>query len=381
MQIAFLLYKYFPYGGMQRDFMRFAQEAASRGHQCRAYVISWQGELPDDIEVRKVPVRALRRVSRNRRFLSWVQSDLAKDPVDGIVGFNKMPGLDIYFAADPCYLDMALHERSALYRRGARFAHFTQWERAVFAPPSNTHILQISESEQQKFVQHYGTPAQRMSLLPPGVSRDACAGSDAAQRRSVARQTLGLESQEFMLLFVGSGFITKGLERALIAFANLRFEQPSINSRLLIVGQDKMRPYRRLSARLGVADKVEFLGPRDDVVDLMLAADLLVHPAVSEAGGVVLLEAIVAGLPLIVTAACGYANHVAAARAGIVLRTPFSQTEFNRAVLRCIDGVYRAECRRSALDYAANTDLYSMHQIGTRLMLDILAGKKQQINA
>jgi len=44
MRFALLLYKYFPYGGLQRDFHRFARELQQRGHQCRVYYISWQGE-------------------------------------------------------------------------------------------------------------------------------------------------------------------------------------------------------------------------------------------------------------------------------------------------------------------------------------------------
>jgi hypothetical protein len=35
------------------------------------------------------------------------EADLAGDPVDRVVGFNKMPGLDVYYAADGCYEDKA----------------------------------------------------------------------------------------------------------------------------------------------------------------------------------------------------------------------------------------------------------------------------------
>ena len=100
MQLAFLLYKYFPYGGMQRDFRRFVEESQKRGHACRVYYISWQGEELADADLRQVPVSALSNHKRNTLFLQWVQTDLARDPVDGVVGFNKMPGLDVYYAAD-----------------------------------------------------------------------------------------------------------------------------------------------------------------------------------------------------------------------------------------------------------------------------------------
>ena len=381
MKLAFLLYKYFPYGGMQRDFRRFVEEIQQRGHDCRVYYISWQGEPLAGADLRRVPARAISNHRRDERFLRWVQNDLALDPVDGVIGFNKMPGLDVYYAADPCYLDKALTERGWFYRRGERFKHFAAWERAVFGPDSDTRILLISETEQAKFTRHYHTRPERMHLLPPGVSPDRRAGEDAAQRRKAARQNLGLESQELALLFVGSGFITKGLDRAIQSLAHVREAQPSVKLRLLVVGQDKQWRFKRMAKRLGVTDAVTFLGGRDDVPDLMLGADLLVHPALAEAAGIVLLEAVVAGLPVVVTDVCGYAHHVKAARAGIVLSSPFSQEQLDRAVMRNIDGVFRAECRRSALQYENFTELYAMHSTGADLMVDLIRQKSEQEHA
>ena len=372
MRLAFVLYKYFPYGGMQRDFRTIVEEIQRRGHYCRVYYISWQGDPLPQVDLRRAPVRAWSNHRRNERFLDWVQSDLAEDPVDGVVGFNKAPGLDVYFAADPCYLELALADRGPIYRWGGRFRHFAGWERAVFDSRADTQVLLLSESQRDIYREHYQTPLQRLHVLPPGVTPNPQAQKeDVAVRRRI-RENLGLENQELTLLFVGSGFITKGLDRVITALATMREEQPSVTARLLIVGQDKQRRFSRLAKRLGVADKVEVLGGRDDVPELMQGADVLVHPALSEAGGIVLLEAIVAGLPVIVTDVCGYAHFVDAARDGVVLPSPFSQQDLDRAVMRCIDGVYRAECRRSALLYARLTDLDAKHQKAVDLILELV---------
>ena len=375
MRLAFLLYKYFPYGGMQRDFRGFLEELRGRGHECRIYYIEWEGDRPPGVDLRRVRASAPSRHRRNERFLARVQADLAADPVDGVIGFNRMPGLDIYFAADPCYLDMALTERSRLYRRGGRFRHFAAAERAVFGPESGTHILLISATERAKFEHHYHTPPERMHMLPPGVSLDRRRPEDATQRRRAMRESLAIDTGEYVLLFLGSGFATKGLDRAIRALARVRNEQPSVSPRLLVVGSGKQRSYHHLARREGVRDVTTFLGARSDVTDLLLAADVLVHPARTEAGGTVLLEALVAGLPVVTTAACGYAPHIEKGRAGIVLPAPFAQEALDRAVLRMLDGVFRAECRRSGLLYAELTDLYSMHSVGAAL-IEQLVGQK-----
>lgn len=375
MRLAFLLYKYFPYGGMQRDFRRFVEEVQKLGHDCRVYYIDWQGDPVAGAELRRVPVKAFSNHQRNARFTQWVQQDLHKDPVDGVVGFNKMPGLDVYYAADSCYLDKAINERGSLYRRGSRFKHFAAYEAAVFSRRASTDILLISATEKAKFVHCYQTPEARLHMLPPGISRDRCAGDDAPARRLAMRQSLSAAEGELLMLFVGSGFIKKGLDRAIRALAHVRQEQPRQPVRLLVVGQDKERRFRRLARKLGVADQVAFLGGRDDVADLLLGADVLVHPALDEAAGIVLLEGLVAGLPVITTEVCGYAHHIAAAKAGIVLRSPFVQADLDRAVMRSLDGVYRSQCRETGLVYARLTDLYSMHSTGARLIERLIQQK------
>jgi len=212
-------------------------------------------------------------------------------------------------------------------------------------------------------------------MLPPGVSRDRCVPADAQQRRHRLRTELGLEGNHFAMLFVGSGFIKKGLDRAIVALAALQKERTDTVSRLFVVGQDRERQFKRLARRLGVADSVTFLGGRDDIPDLLLTADTLVHPALDEAGGIVLLEALVAGLPVVVTDVCGYAHHIASAASGIVLSSPFEQTRLDQAVHRMLDGYYRGQCRERGLEYAARADLYSMHSTGAALIEKLAAAR------
>ena len=376
MQLAFLLYKYFPYGGMQRDFRRFVEEVQASGHHCRIYYISWQGDSFPDVDMRAVPVAALSNHSRNVRYYEWVQADLRADPVDGVIGFNKMPGLDVYYAADSCYLDKALVERGWIYRLGSRFRHFAAYERAVFAPESETEILLISESEKTKFDRCYHTPARRMHMLPPGISQDRRAPADAASRRAAKRKELGLEDSDHMLLFVGSGFIKKGLGRAISAVAALRRDRPEQAVHLYVVGQDKERRFRRLADKISVSANVSFLGGRDDIPSLLLAADTLIHPALDEAAGIVLLEALVAGLPVLVTDVCGYAHHIAAAKAGLVIASPFTAQKLDESILQTLEPGFLEACKVHALGYAAREDLYSMHKTGAAMIEQFIVAKQ-----
>ena len=359
MQLAFCLYKYFPFGGLQRDFLRIALACQSRGHAIRVYTLEWRGKEPDGFEVLRVPVKAFSNARRYAKFTDWVAQDLQARPANRVVGFNKMPGLDVYFAADPCYEEKAQTLRNPLYRFSGRYRHFSAYERAVFSPESRTEILMISQLQQPFFEKHYATPTERFHLLPPGISPDRRAPANAAEIRAEFRREFQLTDSDFLLLQVGSGFKTKGLDRSLKALASLP-EALQKRTRLIAIGQDEPTGFQRMARALGVDERVSILPGRSDIPRFMLGADLLVHPAYNENTGTVLLEALVAGLPVLVTAVCGYAHYVAEADGGRVLEEPFAQQQMDETLAAMLaDPAARARWSANALDFSEVADIYS----------------------
>jgi UDP-glucose:(heptosyl)LPS alpha-1,3-glucosyltransferase len=370
MRLAFVLYKYFPFGGLQRDFMRIAQECQRRGHSIRVYTLTWEGPIPEGFDVRVGSVKALFNHKRNEKFTAWFQSDLVKDPVDRIIGFNKMPGLDVYYAADPCFEEKAQTLRNPLYRKWSRYRHFAEYECAVFAPESKTHVLMISEVQQPFFVKHYGTPTRRFHLLPPGIAADRRAPADAPAIRAQFRREFGLSDDSLLVVQIGSGFKTKGLDRSLRAIASLP-KPLKKRTRLFVIGQDDPKPFLLQSKALGISDHIRILKGRSDIPRFLLGADLLIHPAYNENTGTVLLEALVAGLPVLVTDVCGYAHYISDADCGRVVSSPFEQDELNTLLADMLsDESQRAAWARNALTYADEADLYSMPERAADIILE-----------
>ncbi|WP_137975109.1 glycosyltransferase family 4 protein [Pseudomonas sp. F(2018)] len=369
MQLAFVLYKYFPFGGLQRDFMRIALECQARGHAIRVYTPIWEGEVPAGFDVRVAPIKALFNHHRNEKFSAWLAADLARAPVDRVVGFNKMPGLDVYYAADGCYEDKAQTLRAPIYKRWGRYKHFADYERAVFAPESKTEILMISEVQQPLFIKHYRTPEARFHLLPPGIAQDRRAPANAAEIRAEFRREFKLADDDLLLVQIGSGFKTKGLDRSLKALAALPRELKQ-RTRLIAIGQDDPKPFLLQVKALGLSDQVQILKGRSDIPRFLLGADLLVHPAYNENTGTVLLEAVVSGLPVLVSEVCGYAHYIAEADAGLVVPAPFQQDTFNRLLAEMLgDDAARAKWGANGLAFAASADLYSMPQRAADVIL------------
>ncbi|MBD1597303.1 glycosyltransferase family 4 protein [Pseudomonas typographi] len=374
MQLAFVLYKYFPFGGLQRDFMRIALECQRRRHCIRVYTPIWQGDIPPGFDVRIVPVRALFNHRRNQKLTQWIARDLSREPVDRVVGFNKMPNLDVYYAADGCFEDKAQTLRNPLYRYFGRYKHFAEYERAVFAPTSKTQILMISQVQQPLFVKHYGTPAGRFHLLPPGIAQDRRRPADAEAIREEFRREFKLREQDRLIVQIGSGFKTKGTDRTLKALAALPAPLRA-RTRLFVIGQDDPKVFQLQATALGVGEQVTFMKGRPDIPRFLLGADLLLHPAYNENTGTVLLEALVAGLPVLASAVCGYAHYIAEADSGRVLAEPFEQAQLNRDLAQMLeDDAARARWARNGLAFAASADLYSMPQRAADV---ILAGPGQ----
>ncbi|AMB87432.1 glucosyltransferase I RfaG [Pseudomonas agarici] len=369
MQLAFVLYKYFPFGGLQRDFMRIALECQQRGHAIRVYTLIWEGDIPPGFEVLVVPVKAWSNHRRNEKLSAWMAADLAQRPVDRLIGFNKMPGLDVYYAADGCFEDKAQNLRHSLYRRWGRYQHFAEYEKAVFAKGAKTEILMISEVQQPLFIKHYDTPPERFHLLPPGIAQDRRAPANAAEIRAGFRREFKLADDDCLLVQIGSGFKTKGVDRSLKALAAL----PSAlkkRTRLFVIGQDDPKVFQVQSAALGLGEHVRFLKGRSDIPRFLLGADLLIHPAYNENTGTVLLEALVSGLPVLVSAVCGYAHYITEAAAGLVLDEPFEQNQLNQYLNRMLsDETARTTWSRNGLAFAETADLYSMPQHAADVIL------------
>jgi UDP-glucose:(heptosyl)LPS alpha-1,3-glucosyltransferase len=374
MKFAFVLFKYFPYGGLQRDCLSIAAACQARGHTVDVYTLSWEGDKPEGLNIHIIPVNEKRNHRKYEAFYQLISPLIHSNQYQAVVGFNKMPGLDVYYAADPCFQQKAETLRPWYYRFSARYRFFSKFEHAVFDPEINTELMMISEVEMQHFIRHYQTPAARFHMLPPGVKRDRMRPDNAGQIRAEFRAEFGFDDQQLICLMVGSDFRRKGLERSLHGLAALPDDLRQ-NTHLIVTGKDNPIPFKRLAKRLGVLAQLHIYAGRDDVPRFLLGADLFLHPAYSESAGNVILEAIVAGLPSLVTDVCGYSHHVTQSRAGMLAPSPFDQGEFNILMYNMLTSSQRPQWQHNGVEYGRTRDLYNLNEVAA----DIIEQKAQQL--
>ncbi|MGJ8653966.1 MAG: glycosyltransferase family 4 protein [Opitutaceae bacterium] len=370
MNIGFALYDYYPFGGLQEDCLATALATAARGHCVHIFARTWKGYQPDNVQVHILGTKGISNTSRNDHYFKALNKTLPDYELDGLVAFNRVPNADIYFAADPCYVER--HKDATFWQKlSARYRYYTKLEAKLFNPESPPHTLVLTEGESEAIRKHYQIPRGNFHLLPPGITRNTQTPEQQQNNRSELRTKYKVPEGAVISLFVGSGFRVKGLHRALLALkANA---QAAETHEFWVIGNGKPENYRTLVKNAGIP--VRFFGGRDDVPKFYDAADFLLHPAYSESAGKVLLEALSHGLPVLTTDTCGYAANIQSADAGAVLSSPFSQDMLNQTLQKFItDADTRRKWSRNAKMYTDINDLYSCHETAAETIERILSG-------
>jgi len=162
------------------------------------------------------------------------------------------------------------------------------------------HIIAATEKEREKIVQHYGTLPERISVVPCGVNLEQFKPLD----KESARQNLGLDCKR-IILFVGRIDPIKGIDKLIKAISYL----PSIQGlRLVVIGggedsQPAIEKLKKLAGNLNIQDSVTFPGliKHDQLPYFYSAADVCVVPSYYESFGLVALESLACGTPVVTT--------------------------------------------------------------------------------
>jgi UDP-glucose:(heptosyl)LPS alpha-1,3-glucosyltransferase len=196
-----------------------------------------------------------------------------------------------------------------------RLLAYLALEKRRFATQAGRHIVVTSPSLQGIFQAAYPGCQNPISIITPGVSK-----ADWGYDKAAAKRVFGLAEDAFVIAFVGNRYDIKGLPTLLQSFKAL----PEHVNLLAVGNAEQIGIYQAQTEKLGIAQRVQFLGAMDSVDEVYQAADALVHPTLEDTFAMVVLEAMSYGLPVVVSCEkyCGIAGLLTNGLNALILEEP-----------------------------------------------------------
>lgn len=246
----------------------------------------------------------------------------------------------------------AAHEAEGSYRLEGEQRVIDLADRIIAATPAEVNQMQS----------HYRVDNGKISVIPPGVDT----GHFYPIHPDEAKAAIGVPLDARMLLFVGRIEPLKGIDTLLKAIAKMREEcvRDLCPYYLAIIGGDpedavtnpdsEIARMQRLCSRLGLDDMVVFLGKRDQATlpYYYSASQVLVMPSFYESFGMVALESMACGTPVVASHTGGLAYLVRDGETGFTVPSGDVTALANRLTQLIFDEELHAEISKRAADYA-----------------------------
>jgi UDP-glucose:(heptosyl)LPS alpha-1,3-glucosyltransferase len=322
-KLAIIRQRYDPHGGAERFVSRAAAAMQAHGTQTTIIAREWVGEAGETIWQRCDPFY-LGRIWRDRGFARAVCRVIAGGDFDLVQSHERIPCCDVYRAGDGVHaqwLQYRAKTLSPLQRLWLAYSpfhrHLLDAERRLFCSPRLRAVICNSQMVRDEIARWFPAVSDRLHVIYNGVDLERFHPSRAREHRTAMRERLGVPQGMKILLFVGSGFERKGVKVLLDSFKRL-CDEPVF---LVVVGKDRhARRFEAYARSLGVAEKIHWAGPQNDVAPWYGLADAFVLPTLYDPFPNAALEALASGLPVITSKHCGTAEIIREGWNGYVCR-------------------------------------------------------------
>ena len=201
----------------------------------------------------------------------------------------------------------------SIYRRLAAFV-----EGVIIGRNSPKALIVVSQSMKREFVRHYGDAAESIIVIPNGVDLKMFNPANRPLYRDSLRQKHGISRSDLVLIFAGGDWERKGVPYIIEALSLLT--RPDV--KLLIIGSGDEKLYSQLAELKQVRERIIFVSHSSVLWEYYAASDVFVFPTKYEPFGLVIVEAMASGLPVITSRVAGVADFITDGVNGLLLREP-----------------------------------------------------------
>jgi UDP-glucose:(heptosyl)LPS alpha-1,3-glucosyltransferase len=299
------------HGGTERDLFRTAEGLRDLGHEVHLFCGEYEVAPPKNVVAHRVPILPFGRTLRLWTFAWFGRRVVEQAGCDVVIGFGRLPRQHILRSGGGTHrgflkrmeqaggLGRCIWQNVSLYHQSLLAIEKRQYDGV-----NSRKILAVSERAKWDIIAQYSVPAEKVAVLYNGVDLNRFHPRKRGENRDQIRNRWKIPCDSPLVLFVGSGFRRKGLDQLLSIWKSPRLDRVF----LLVVGADARLDRYQARADVVAPGRIVFAGRQNDVENYYAAADVVALPSLQEAFGNVVLEALAAGLPVLVSRDVGAAE-------------------------------------------------------------------------
>ena len=288
-----------------------------------------RGKAP--IVFHRVPILVFPRFLKQISFAWFVSRQIQKGAYDLVHSHDRIFRMNLFTMhgiPHETWIRRMRNKHLSLFDRGMAWVE----KKGLTGPPSPM-VLPVSTLVKNELQRSYPVSESHIKVIHPGVSLDRFNEMDNQGCRQEIRTRHGINKEDLVILFVGMNFEIKRLRLLIKGISRLSSRDgdgPAI--KLLVVGKGKKMAYMDMAREYGVADRITFAGVTREIEKYYFASDIFAMPSVYDTFGMAVLEAMAAGLPVIISRTVGARDLVNNGVEGFVLGDPPTADELSKKI-------------------------------------------------
>ncbi len=319
-------------GGTERDLFRTAEGLRDCGHDVHLFCGQFRVSVPAGVTAHRIPVLPLGKTAQLLSLALRVPRTVARAQCDLVLGFDRIPGCDVVRNGGGThrgYLSRLAEGggagRISLQKLSSYHRTLLALERRQFVCARLKKIIAVSLEVKRDIMTNYAVKEDRITVLYNGVDARRFHPSRRGESAVEVRRRWKIPADAPLVLFVGSGFRRKGLDRLIKVWSM----QALATAYLIVVGGDaRLRQYRNWAEAVAPG-RIVFAGRQDQVENYYGAADVVALPSLQEAFGNVVLEALAAGVAVLVSRSVGASELLTGRLTDGIVERPDDETELS----------------------------------------------------
>jgi len=375
-KVAVIIPKYGLTGGAEQ----FASELTGRlvsftGYDFHVYANRWQKSV-HPITFQKLPIITFPKFMTTPSFAYFAGHEINRG------NFSLVHSHERIFAADIFTLHGIPHRYWVHNIRRKRMSLY-DWatalvEKKLVYEGNCRKFVAVSSLTKEIFLQEYKIEPDRVAVINPGIDLNDYALHDKDSVRNNVRRELGLNMADTVILFASMNFEIKGLDDILSSLAKLKAQNKKF--KLIVAGKGNIKKYTKLSIAGQIMSDVIFTGPvsKENLIKMYLAGDIYVMLSKFDTFGMVVLEAMAAGLPVIISSTVGAKDVVREDQNGFIISNTSDADYVASKISLMLDENIRRKMSAAASETAAQNTWDTVTKKYADIYEDVLAENERR---